>query len=148
MKTIHYILLSVLIPALYACTQPSTLEDELRNAEMSIANGDMQAAASATEHIVGNRNLSDLSARQLARLSIIYMQMADSLDREDSVGQATQCYRQAYEANSDSAITFYSGLNPDKMRYAVMLRALATPRDSSYNSDYEEYPDSIDIPAP
>ena len=112
---------------------------------MAIANGDMRAASSAADHIVGNRNLSDLSANQLARLSIIYMQMADSIDREDSVGQATQCYKQAYDANSDSATAFYLSLNPDKMRYAVMLKALASPPDTINNFYYEEPSDTLSI---
>lgn len=131
MKTLLLKLTAVcaLIPG--ACSSGSSLEDDLRTAEMAIANGDMVSAESATKHIVGSENLSGLTSRQLARLSMIYIQMADSLDREDNMGQAANYYRRSFEANCDSAIEFYSSLPPQHLPYAMMLRALAQPRDTN-----------------
>lgn len=131
MKTLHLYVAAACTLLLSACSSDSSLEDDLRTAEMAIANGDMVSAESATKHIVGSENLSGLSSRQLARLSMIYIQMADSLDREDNMGQAANYYRRSFEANRDSAAEFYSSLPPHHLPYAMMLRALAQPRDTN-----------------
>ena len=61
---------------------------------MATANGDMTAARSVASHIVGNENLSDMPASQLARLSIVYMQLADtdSTDIQSNVSTAAGLY--------------------------------------------------------
>ena len=56
-----------------ACSSGSSIEDDLRAAEMALANGDMRAAESATQHVVGSENFSGLTSKQLARLSLIYI---------------------------------------------------------------------------
>lgn len=133
-----------LVTLLCSCSSGASVEDDLRAAEMAIANGDMVSAESATRHIVGSKNFSGLTSKQLARLSMVYIQMADSLDREDNMGQAANYYRRAYETNSDSASEFYSTLPPDHMPYAMILRALTQPCDTSVVDDGEFlYSDSI-----
>lgn len=121
------------------------MEIELRDAEMAVAQGDMTTAKSIASHISNGKNFSGLSARQLGRLSLVYMHLADSVDQPENVGAATECYRQAFETNADSATKFYSEVGPEHTGHAVMLgaivRSLDTPSDSTL-MEHEE-PDSI-----
>ena len=142
MKHLLFLLLGL---TLAACSH-SSAEDSLRSAEMALANGDMRAAESAADHVVGSENLAGLSSTQLARLSMVYIQLADSMDREDNVGQATNYYRMAYSADPDSAGEYFSTLNADKVPYAMMLRTLAQSNDStSLHDDSFRYPDSLTV---
>lgn len=138
MKYILYLFILPFAAMFSACSSDGSVDEDLRAAEMSIANGDMQAAESVVRHLAGSEHFSELDTKQLARLSLIYMQMADSLDREDNVGLAANCYRMAYEANSDSASEFYATLSPEHMPYAMMLRALVQPRDTSLGFEVNE----------
>ena len=114
-------------------------ESALREAEMAIAQGDMTAAESATKHIVGNRSLEDLTPRQLGRLSMIYMQLADVDDKGDHVSHATDCYRTAFAADSDSAAAFYNNVAPEHTAHAMLLSAIVhstdIPTDSLHLDD-------------
>ncbi len=146
MKRIYCFAFLAVAVIMGACSSGSSIEEDLRAAEMALANGDMQAAESATRHVVGSENFSGLNSTQLARLSLVYIQMADSLDRETNVGQAANCYRRAFEANRDSAAEFYSTLPADQMPYAMLLRALAQPRDTVWSGEDDVFPiDSLAI---
>lgn len=109
------------------------IEQQLQRAEMAVAQGDMTAARSVTEHLIGDEDLSKLPASQLARLSMVYMQIADSLDQNSNVAIATDLYRRAYKANPDSAAMYYSGVSPEHMQYATMLSTLVSNIDNPYN---------------
>lgn len=100
------------------------LDTNLREAEAAVAQGDMKVAASLSEYLMGNENLSQLSASQLARLSIVYMQMADHSDEGINTATATDLYRRAYNAAPDSAASYYSSVPFDKMQYVDMLQTL------------------------
>lgn len=124
----------LLLSAAYSCGNSATdIEQQLQRAEMAVAQGDMTAAHSAAEHLIGNDNLSTLPASQLARLSMVYMQMADSMDQDSNVAIATDLYRRAYEANPDSAAMFYSEVSPEHMQYATMLSTLVSNIDNPYD---------------
>ncbi len=122
-----------------SCTGTGNAELDLRSAEMAVAQGDMTAAKSIASHIV-DKNLSDMPASQLCRLSIVYMQMADSTDVDNNVAMATKLYRKAYETDADSAGMFYSGLSPDNMQYAAMLSSLV----GNIDNPYDAFRDSIE----
>lgn len=127
--------------AAVSCNQTTEemTEADLREAEMAIAQGDMRAAESVTNHVIGSKPLENFTPRQLGRLSLIYMQLADSTDQGDHVSQATECYRKAYEANADSANAFYSNVPPEHTARAVLLSAIVhstdIPTDSLHFDD-------------
>ncbi len=121
----------------------STCIDDLRDAEAAVALGDMEAAKSVASHIIGSGNMSRLPAKELARLSLIYMQIADSTDRESSIAQATDLYRQAYKTDPDSASAFYSDVNPDMYPYVTMLKTLVGHLENPYNPESENFDDSV-----
>lgn len=133
-----------------ACGNSSgtTSTDELREAEAAVALGDMEAAKSVASRLIGSSNLSDLPAKELARLSLVYMQIADSTDREASIAQATDLYRRAYKTNPDSASAFYSDVNPEMYSYVTMLKTLVGHIENPYNPENENFDDSIPTQLP
>lgn len=74
-----------------------------------------------------------MSARQLARMSILYMQIAETGDDPAPAEQAIQCYRMARRANADSADAYYSTLAPElesaRMTLTEIVKQLDSPRD-------------------
>lgn len=144
--------LAAICLAFGGCAGSSDIESQIREAEMATANGDMTAARSVASHIVGNENLSDMPASQLARLSIVYMQLADtdSTDIQSNVSTAAGLYRRAYETNADSAASYYSTLPPDKLPYARLLSILVGNIDNPYDmaSDTLSYGDTVQYPDP
>ena len=114
-----------------SCSQPARddIENNLRDAEMQIAQGDMTAAQSAADYILGNQPLDKLTPRQLGRLSLIYMQISDSTDSEDPVSHAADCYRAAYAANPDSADMFYSNVPTEHTARATLLSSIVHSND-------------------
>lgn len=144
MRPLRLLLLTASLSLLISsCSDKSSPDAELRAAEAAIANGDMTAASAVAQRLTDHHNLSGLSARQLGRLSIVYMQIADSLD-SGTVASATDAYRRAYRQNPDSARAFYSSLPADKAQYSMMLSAIVDNQDNPYDHIHDsEATDSI-----
>lgn len=121
--------------SLGSCTGSADIESQIRSAEMAVAQGDMTAARSVAAHIVDKENLYTLPASQLARLSIVYMQLSDydTDESENSVSTAAALYRQAYEVDADSAALYFSVVTPDKQPYVQMLSTLVGNIDNPYD---------------
>lgn len=126
-----------------ACTSAVNAEAELQNAEMAVARGDMTAAGSVAKHLSDDKNLSGLSATQIARLSIIYMQIADSADIDANVATAANLYRKAYAANRDSAEAFYTALPSEMVQYSMILSNIVETQDHPLDIDSCMHADSI-----
>lgn len=147
---------------LTACSSGSQsqadLEDLLRQAEGAAAYGDMRVAKSVATNLIGDENLSQLSAKQLGRLSLVYMQLADS-DETNAV-TAADLYKRAFTANADSATAYYQGVDPEKLGYVSAMQSLAsTIGNSAAGGENDElsgqytdslsvglHPDSINVP--
>lgn len=110
----------------------NTAADCINEAEAATAVGDMEAARSLAMKIT-DEDLSQLSAKELARLSLVYMQIADSTDRENSIASATDLYRRAFDADPDSAQAYYGELGPDYYSYVALLKTLTGKIDNPYN---------------
>ncbi|MDE7410775.1 MAG: hypothetical protein K2M94_01895 [Paramuribaculum sp.] len=125
---------------LISCSQISReeIETSLREAEMSVATGDMEVATSVGNHLLGEDNARHLSATDLARLSIMYMQMADSGNADDNTALAAELYRRALSVSADSTDAYLQSLPTDKMQYADMLQAISSNIDNP-NVDIEDY---------
>lgn len=126
-----------------ACSGSADIDSQIRSAEAAIAQGDMVAARSVASNLLGNDNLTGIPASQLARLSIVYMQLADSdtSDSQSNVSTAAGLFRKAFEANADSAARFYNSLPPDKLPYARMLSTLV----GNFDNPYDINSDTLDI---
>lgn len=135
--------------SLAACGNSSgSVTDSIRDAEAATALGDMEAARSIAMKIT-DENLSHLSAKELARLSLVYMQIADSTDRENSIASATDLYRRAFEADPDSAQAYYGELGPDYYSYIALLKTLTGKIDNPYNplADSIDHESDLSLPA-
>lgn len=130
-------------------TATGSVDDDLREAEAATAVGDMATAENIAAHIIGSENLDKLPATELARLSIVYMQIADSTDREASIAQAADLYRQAFAANADSAAAFYTDVNPDIYPYVAMLKTLVGHIGHHYSPESDSLSEAAgDLPLP
>lgn len=149
MKTLLLFILTAtlaLIAGACSATTDDQIETELRTAEMAIARGDMKAARSVASHLSDGKKLTGLSSRQLGRLSLVYMQLADQEDQAENVSSAIGCYRKAFEVDSDSATEFYNNVAAEHTPRAMVLRALTHAQDNAADSlsAYNDEPDSID----
>lgn len=124
--------------------------DNIRQAEAAVALGDMEAAKNVAVTLIGTENLSQMSARQLARLSMVYMQMADSTDRDENISIAADLYKQAYKQNADSAAAFYADVEPAVYPYVAMLKTLVERIDHPYDpaADTLDEHSHIHLPEP
>lgn len=114
-----------------ACSGSDTAS-RLRQVEAAIAQGDMKAAHSVADKILGQGSIETLDAVDLARLSVVYMRMADEeADNTALVATAADLYRRACQANADSAEAYYSSLSPDDEALAVQLFHIVAATDSA-----------------
>lgn len=136
MQRIHYILITALLLITASCSAPAgEVVDTIRDAEQAIARGDMKAAQSAGDYILGTENYSGLSATQLARLSMVYMQLADSVDQTANIKKAADLYDRAQSLNADSAAEFYNNLAPDQLQYYAAMSEYSARRKSPVSLD-------------
>lgn len=120
---------------LTSCHNAAGVEEDLRLAEMSLVQGDITTAHSIADRLSEGENLSDLSAKQLARLSLVYIQLADGEENNDLAVNATDLYRRANTANSDSVADYFQSLSSSEADYATLLHHLVSAKDAVYSFD-------------
>lgn len=99
-----------------------SIEQSIREAEAAVIAGDMTAAQSAASVLTGDSLTNkNMSATQMARLSMVYMMLADSLDQESNTNRAADLFDMAFKTDSDSAKAFYQGVNHEQMQYVETL---------------------------
>lgn len=136
MQRLHFLLIAAILVLTASCGISSgEVVDNLRDAEQAIARGDMKAAQSAGDYILGNENYSGLSASQLARLSMVYMQLADSVDQTSNIRKAADLYDRAHSLNADSAAEVYNNLPPDQLQYYAAMTEYSANRKSPVSLD-------------
>ena len=118
--------------AAISCTGERRASDDLREAEMAIADGDMTVARSVADRLLGSVDTDSLSARELARLSIVYMRMAEEEnDNTALVATAADLYRHACRENADSAAEYYNSLDQNGEALASRLHHIVVATDSA-----------------
>lgn len=129
-----------------ACSQqlsPESIEETLRLAENAVAKGDMTAARNVLSNLSSDTTINvNMSVSQLARLSMVYMQLADSIDQELNTNQAADFYDLAYENNAADADSFYRNVAPEHMQYVETLSNHSANRANPV--DISSLPDEID----
>ncbi|MDE6430446.1 MAG: hypothetical protein K2K65_04680, partial [Duncaniella sp.] len=80
--------------------------------------------------ILEQKDRAGMEATQMARLSILYMQLNERTDDPNDVEYAVQCFRDAYKINSDSAKAYYSSLPYDQEKYAMTLSTIVHTLDN------------------
>lgn len=140
----HTLSLAALAMALLASCGDTQSADELRNVEQALAQGDMTAARSVAEKLIAGNSLDKMSATELARLSMAYMEMADrEEDNTALVATAADLYRRACRENADSAALFFRSLPHDDELLAAQLRHIVAATDSTGVMPPEEPVDTI-----
>ncbi|MBD5422036.1 MAG: hypothetical protein HDR49_03270 [Bacteroides sp.] len=113
------------VATLAACSMKASvesIESSLREAEDAVAVGDMASAESVASYLTNDPALPGaMTSVQLARLSMVYVQVADSLDQEGNTNRAADFYDMAYKANSDSAEAYYRSVEPSRLQYVETL---------------------------
>ncbi len=126
-----------------SCNNAAGIDDSLRQAEAAITEGDVTVAKSVAEKLGEDENLTDMSASQLARLSIVYMELADGDGNRDLAANAADCYRRAYQADKDSADAYYRSLTDERASTAGLLQHLVSAADATYSFE-DSVPDHSD----
>lgn len=108
---------------LSGCSKPSAPE-LAREAETALEAGDTEKARALCDEAMASDGTSALTASQLARLSIIYMKIADKDTHDDgeAVGLAVTAYERAMSTSPDSALLYYSSVDNDDTRHVKMLQ--------------------------
>lgn len=94
-----------------------------QQAEKALNSGDAARARELCDEAMTAEDTDQLSATQLAQLSLIYMKIADKDDHDDgeTVGLAVNAYERAMDTSPDSALLYYSSVNYNDTRHVKML---------------------------
>lgn len=138
----HALLVSILAGGamlLGSCGGSESVADQISSAELALANENVSATRELCSSILKNKDRSGMEAKQMARLSILYMQLNERSDDPEDVEYAVQCFRDAFSINADSAKAYYKSLPYDQDKYAMTLstivHTLDNPRDIPTDHD-------------
>ena len=109
----------------------SDVSERISSAEMAYAIEDADVSRRICDEIMDDKSRDNsLTATQLGRMSILYMQLYDRTDDADALDMATQCYRSAFETDADSATYFYTHLPVEQDKYGMSLTTLVQSIDN------------------
>lgn len=145
----------LIIPALAgfllsACSDSTSVSERVAAAEMAYAAEDVASTRRIIDDIMSDPAAKgSVTATELARLSILYMQLNDRTDDHEAVDLAADCYREAYLADADSAAYYYNHLPADNQKYAMALASIVHSMDNpkslhDITEQDREFPDSIE----
>lgn len=147
MKLIHITLTIIALAFMCSCHGDHSISEDVATAELAMATNDVEATREICDNLFGKEDKSGISATEWARLSILYMQLNERTDDPEVIEYATQCYREAFKNNPDSARIFYENLPVDDDKYAMTLssivHSLDNPTDISTDHDLDVSIDSI-----
>lgn len=125
------------------------MAERISSAEMAYATGDAASLRRICDEIMDDNTEEDgLTAAQLGRMSILYMELYDHTDDSDALDMATRCYRSAYKENADSAAYFYAHLPAEQYKYGMSLTMLVQSVDNPVDISDIETSDSCEIESP
>lgn len=131
MKQFILIVSSILLTIGASSCRHGDIAEQVSAAEMAFASQDVAQTRRICDDIVGKTpHDGSIAATELARLSLLYMQLYDRTDDSDALEQATRCYREAYKTNADSAAYYYSNLPVELDKYAISLSTLVNSIDN------------------
>lgn len=141
-RVISLIMIAGVLSIATAChnkLSSADIENSIRQAEQYLAIGDMEAAYSAISHLENPKAPISLSATQMARLSMVYMQIDDTIGSDHNTELATDYYDRAYKQSADSAEAFYRTVSPDQMQHVAAMAARSWSRNNTV--DISSLPD-------
>lgn len=131
MKLPQTLVATIISASIFAgCAGSSSVGQLLGEAEMAMAADDAQTTRELCDNIYSENKTNAIYATELARLSILYMQINEHTDDPEAVELATDCYREAFKVNADSAAMFFDTLPADREKYAMTLSNIVSSQDS------------------
>lgn len=124
--------LAAMCMAITGCRNPYTPADDIATAEQALNIQDYELARSICETFTTD-STTGLTVTDLCRLSIIYMKLSDVENTEINTATATQCYRNAMKADSDSATLYYNSLSIDEARHVEIMSQIDRILNGSSN---------------
>ncbi|WP_297068281.1 hypothetical protein [uncultured Duncaniella sp.] len=113
-----------------SCGGSDSIAERISAAELALANENVDATRELCGEIIGQKDRQTIEAKQMARLSILYMQLNERTDAPEDVEYAVQCFREAFKLNADSAKAFYSSLPVEQDKYAMTLATIVHTLDN------------------
>lgn len=113
-----------------SCGGSDSIGERISAAELALANENVDATRELCGEIIGQKDRQTIEAKQMARLSILYMQLNERTDAPEDVEYAVQCFREAFKLNADSAKAFYSSLPVEQDKYAMTLATIVHTLDN------------------
>ncbi len=132
-----------------ACSSESNHNESLDNAQISIENNDYRTARSICDEVYVSESKSESKdAELMARLSVLYMKLADHnemTDKEDNLDYAYECYEQAFDIDSTKAKNYYLSLGVEDMPQVALLESIVRNSKVHPDSVGHDFIDSIDL---
>ena len=132
-----------------ACTSESNHKESLDNAQISIENNDYRTARSICDEVYESElRKESKDAELMARLSVLYMKLADHnemTDKEDNLDYAYECYEQAFDIDSVKARNYYMSLGIEDMPQVALLESIVRNSKVHPDSIGHEFIESIEL---
>ena len=129
-----------------SCGGSDSIAERISAAELALANENVDATRQLCGEIIGQKDRQSVEAKQMARLSILYMQLNERTDDPEDVEYAVQCFREAFKINADSAKAYYSSLPVEQDKYAMTLATIVHTLDNprEIHADHDCDPTTTD----
>lgn len=114
--------------AIFSCSSEPDAEQSVSTAMKSLDRGDYTGARRAVAPLTDRH---DLTASQLVRMAIIYMEAGDNLadTQGDDTATALDLYERAVELAPDSLPILFASLPHDRAQYLFMLANISSGLD-------------------
>ena len=135
--------------ALTSCDSHRSVADQVAEAEMAMVGFDVASTRQICDRIMTDSVArGSITATELARLSILYMQLNELTDDHEAVDLAADCFREAFQQNADSARIFYENLPVSLDKYVMTLSSIVHSMDNpkqleGFSEGNHEFADSI-----
>lgn len=122
----HFLTLPLILSIimLASCDSNNTKEN-LQHAEFAIERQDYNSARGICDNIRKQQNDAEkMDASTLCNLSMLYMKLGETDDREDNIGLARQCYIDAYATDSAEAHNYYDNVSVEDLPHLSLLTSI------------------------
>ena len=143
------VLAAITAAVLTACSSQVNVKEQIALAETAIVEEDAESTRRYCDRLLADSAAyRSLEATDMARLSILYMQINERTDDHEAVDIAADCFRDAFLLDADSARIYYESLTPDNLKYAMALSSIVSSMDNPHRLDLlgeesSEFADSL-----
>lgn len=141
----HFLPLLLLLTLLFSC-DGSSVQERIDHAQLALERSDYRSAKSICDELLSVQSKSSSKdAATLSNLSILYMKLSETDDRDDNIGNAYQCYRDAFATDSAAACDYYNNLPVEDLPYSTLLSSIVKSTDTGtdISDEYVEEDDSL-----